>query len=202
MTRRQLLATAAGAAVAPALLAKPGWDKSRISAITDEIGLTPEDSIAFAHQYGLTNVEIRNPPGNKKEYFQLTEAEIKADSARFAQEGLHVTFVNTSLLKFTWPATEPPRRTPENPDARTKRLATEQARWDSRMEDLNKAIRCAQIMACDKLRVFTGQRLTDPRSLFPRIADVVGEMSKTAEREKVHLLIENEGSQNVGLSAE
>ena len=50
--------------------------KSRISAITDEIGLTTDDSIAFAHQYGLQFVEIRNPPGVKKEYFTLSEAEV------------------------------------------------------------------------------------------------------------------------------
>ena len=41
-------------------------DKSRISAITDEIGLTTDDAIAFAHQYGMQNVEIRNPPGSRK----------------------------------------------------------------------------------------------------------------------------------------
>ena len=57
-------------------------------------------------------------------------------------------------------------------------------------------------MGCDKLRVFTGNRLADPRSAFSRVADVVGEMSKVAEKEKVHLLIENEASQNVATSAE
>src|SRR5438270_9425290 len=108
MTRRQLLsasAACASAACVSALGAKNRIDKSRISAITDEIGLTTDESIAFAHQYGMQNVEIRNPPKNepnsKKEYFALTEPEIKADAIRFAKEGLKVTFVNTSLLKFT-----------------------------------------------------------------------------------------------------
>src|SRR5438477_12231600 len=105
MTRRQLLA--AGAACASALGAKNRIDKSRISAITDEIGLTTDESIAFAHQYGLQTVEIRNPPKNepngKKEYFALTEPAIKADAIRFSNEGLKATIVTTSLLKFTWP---------------------------------------------------------------------------------------------------
>jgi len=71
MTRRELLA--AGAACAGTLWARGRrFDKSRISAITDEIGLTTDDSIAFAHQYGLQNVEIRNEPAKKKEYFTLT----------------------------------------------------------------------------------------------------------------------------------
>jgi sugar phosphate isomerase/epimerase len=203
MTRRELLAGAVTACAQP-LHARTHWDKSRISAITDEIGNTTEESIAFAHQYGLTHVEIRDrhTATSRKEYFTLPEAEIKADALRFKQEGLRVTFVNTSLMKFTWPGMEPPQRRPETPEARDRRLASEKVRFDQRMDDLQKAIRCAQWMGCDKARVFTGSRLADPQSAFPQIADVIGEMSKVAEREKVYLLIENEGSQNVGTSAE
>ena len=82
MTRRELLA--GGAACAATLWARSHMDKMRISAITDEIGLTTGESIAFAHQYGIHFVEIRNPPGGKKEYFQMTEAEIRVDALRFA----------------------------------------------------------------------------------------------------------------------
>jgi sugar phosphate isomerase/epimerase len=203
MTRRELLAGAVAACAMP-LRAQTRWDKSRISAITDEIGNTVEEAIAFAHQYSLTHVEIRDrhTVESRKEYFTLPEAEIKADAARFKQEGLHVTFINTSLMKFTWPGMEPSQRRPETPEARTKRLANEQAQFDSRMEDLQKAIHCAQWMGCDKVRVFTGTRLADPRTAFPRIADVIGPMTLVAEKEKVYLLIENEASQNVGTSAE
>ncbi|MGA2147373.1 MAG: TIM barrel protein [Bryobacteraceae bacterium] len=200
MTRRELIA--AGALCATRAWARTHIDKFSISAITDEIGRSTDDSIAFAHQYGLKFVEIRNHPGSRKEYFLLTEPEIKVDAVRFANEGLKVSFVNTSLLKFAWPGMEPARKTPEEPDARQKRLALEKARWDSRMEDLSKAMRCAQIMGCDKVRVFTGSRVADPASQFQRIADNIGEMSLTAEREKVYLPIENEMSQNVATAAE
>ena len=97
------------------------WDKSRVSAITDEIGNTTEESIAFAHQYALSHVEIRDHRAtatSRKEYFTLTEAGIKADAIRFAKEGLKVSFVNTSLMKFTWPGMEPQRQRPEDPAAR------------------------------------------------------------------------------------
>src|SRR5690348_7334988 len=67
MTRRELLAL--GAACAPALWARSHIDRSSLSAITDEIGLTLDESIAFAHQYGLKNVEIRSRKETKKEYF-------------------------------------------------------------------------------------------------------------------------------------
>lgn len=200
MTRRELLG--AGAACASTLCARSRIDKSRISAITDEIGKTTDEAIAFAHQYGLQFVEIRNPPGNRKEYFALSEPEIKVDAMRFAKEGLKVSFVNTSLLKFTWPGSEPARRRPEDPAAREKRLASEQVRWDHRMEDLKNALRCAQIMGSDKVRVFTGTRVEDPKTMYQRIAEAMGEMAVVAEKEKVYLLIENEGSQNIGTSAE
>src|SRR5207253_6878492 len=85
MTRRELLA--AGAAMATTMWAKGGIDKSRISAITDEIGLSTPEAIAFAHFYGLQNVEIRNPAERgRKEYALLPEAEIKADADLFAKE--------------------------------------------------------------------------------------------------------------------
>jgi hypothetical protein len=203
MTRRELLA-AAGAACALPLQARTHWDKSRISAITDEIGNTTEESIAFAHEYALRNVEIRDrhTAQSRKEYFTLPEAEIKADAIRFKQEGLKVSFINTSLMKFTWPGMEPPRRRPEDPAARERRLANEKARFDRRMEDLQKAIHCAQWMGCDKVRIFTGTRLTEPRSAFQQVAEVLGPMANAAEKEKVYLLIENEESQNVATTAE
>ncbi len=202
MTRREILAAGAAYAVGAATLtAKTRIDKSRISAITDEIGLSTGESIAFAHHYGMQNVEIRNPPG-KKEYFQLPEAEIKADADLFAKEGLKVTFVNTSLMKFTWPGMEPARKRAEMPEARDKRLAAETLRYGQRAEDFQKAIRCAQIMGCDKVRVFAGTRVADVKAVFPQVADILGEMSKQAEREKVYLLLENEGSQNVATAAE
>jgi sugar phosphate isomerase/epimerase len=204
MTRRELLA--AGAVCATSVWAKTRIDKTSISAITDEIGLTTDESIAFAHQYGMKCVEIRNPPKNeptgRKEYFQLTEPEIKVDALRFTQEGLKVTFINTGLLKFTWPDTEPARKRTEEPAARERRLAAEKVRWDNRMQDLQKAIHCAQIMGCDKVRVFAGTRTENPAALFPRIAEVIGAMGEVAQKEKVHLLLENEGSQNVATSAE
>ena len=128
MTRRELLA--GGAAYASKLWARSRWDRSRISAITDEIGMSLDESIAFAHQYGLQFVEIRHLPGSRKEYFALREPEIKVDALRLAKEGLKVSFVNTSVLKFGWPESEPVRRRPEEP-RRTPATRASSARWSS-----------------------------------------------------------------------
>lgn len=206
MTRRELLARAA---VVPALSAVPVFaktriDKSRISAITDEIGLTPEESVAFAKQYGLRWIELRNIPGVKpgKEYAFASEAELKEALASFSQNGLKVSFINTPLLKFGWPGTEPVRTRPETDEARTRRVASEAKRWERRKEDVAKAVNAAKILGCDKIRVFTGSRVADPMALLPRIAEELTAFIPIAEKEKVHLLVENENSQNVGTSAE
>jgi sugar phosphate isomerase/epimerase len=205
MTRRELL-LATGAACALPLRARSHWDKTRISAITDEIGLTTDEAIKFAHDYGLKFVEIRNPPKSepnaRREYFQLTEPELKADAVRFTNEGLKVSFVNTSLLKFTWPGMEPARRRQETPEARDKRIEADKLRFEKRNEDLQKAIRCAHIMGCDKVRVFTGTRVAEPEKVYQRVAEIIGSMASIAEKEKVYLLVENEGSQNVGTARE
>lgn len=207
MTRRDLLAAAGAAACALPLRARgtrSAWDRSRVSAITDEIGVTVDDSIAFVHQYGLQWVELRDRMVGKtrKEYFTCAEAEIKEDALRFKREGIKVSFINTSLMKFSWPGMEPARMRPEEPAARDRRLAAEKAQFDRRLDDLRKAINCAHAMGCDKVRVFTSNRVKEPQSVFPRVAEVIGEMALIAAKEKITLLIENEGSQNVATSAE
>ena len=199
MTRRELL-TAAAAAVP--LWGKKRIDRSRISAITDEIGKTHDDAVAFAKQYGLEWVELRSVPETRKEYIYLAEAGLKATRASFDAAGLKVSFMNSGLLKFPWPGMEPARRRQEAPEAREKRLASEKARFDRRIDDLKTAIQACHIMGVDKLRVFTGSRVAEPESVYPRVAEILEEMAFVAAREKVYLLVENEGSCNVGTSRE
>jgi L-ribulose-5-phosphate 3-epimerase len=198
MTRRELLAAALSA---PALWAKRHFDRSRISAITDEIGKTPDESIAFAKQYDLQWIELRNVPGGK-EYIYLDEPSLQAAAASFKANGLKVSFLNSSLMKFAWPGIEPARRRQETEAAAAKRKASETARYEKRVEDLKKALNAAQILGVDKLRIFTGTRAAEPKTFYPRIAEILGEMAFVAEKEKIHLLIENEGSCNVATGGE
>ena len=44
--------------------------------------------------------------------------------------------------------------------------------------------------------------MAEPQTLFPRIADIAGEAAEIAGKEGVRLILENEGSCNVGTSAE
>jgi sugar phosphate isomerase/epimerase len=184
------------------LWARRHFDRSRISAITDEIGKTHDDAVAFAHQYGLQWVELRNVPGKGKEYIYLDEASLKEAAASFQANGLRVSFLNSSLMKFPWPGIEPARRRPEPEAALAKRKAAEKVRFDKRLDDLKQAIRAAHILGVDKLRIFTGTRAADPKAAFPKIGEILGEMAFVAGKEKIHLLVENEGSCNVATSTE
>ena len=199
MTRRDLLAATLAT---PALWAKRRFDRSRLSAITDEIGKTPEDSIAFARQYGLQWIELRSVPPKGREYIYLDEPALKAAAASFRAAGLKVSFLNSSLMKYPWPGIDAAPRKQDTEAAIAKRKAAGAARYEKRMEDLKKALNAAQILGVDKLRIFTGTRAAEPEKFYPRIAEIVGEMAFVAEKEKIHLLIENEGSCNVATSAE
>ncbi|MFB3825587.1 MAG: sugar phosphate isomerase/epimerase family protein [Bryobacteraceae bacterium] len=200
MTRRELLA--ASAACASTALAKKRIDRSCLSPITDEVGKTAADSIAFAKQYGLKWVELRSVPETRKEYAFLPEPEVKAAAAALGAAGLKVSFLNTGLLKFPWPGMTPVRRRQETPEAAARRQEAERVRFERRLEDLRTAIRAAHIFGVDKVRVFTGSRVAEPETALPRVAEIIGEMAQIAGREKIYLLVENEGSCNIASSAE
>jgi sugar phosphate isomerase/epimerase len=185
VTRRELLA--GSAACAATLWARVHWDRSRISAITDEIGATADDAADFAHDSGMLFVEVRNQPGSNREYATGREADMQATMSHLANDKLKVSVVNTSLLKFAWPGGA---------------AAPDQARWDRRMDDLEKALRCAQVMGADKLRIFAGTRAADPQSTLQRTADAIAEMAADAEKQKVTLLLENDPATNVADCAE
>ena len=200
MTRRELLIASFAS---PALLAKTNKiGLSRLSAITDEIAKSPAEAIAFAKLYGMQWLELRNVPGLRTVYNELPEDELKAAAKEFHDAGVKISFLNTGMLKFGLPGTEPKRSRPETPEAKAKRIVSEQKRFAGHMDELDRAVRAAHILGCAKVRVFAFSRVEEPEKIYPRIVDVIGEMAKVAEKEKIQLLLENEASCNVGTSAE
>ena len=199
VTRRELFALplAAGPAAAARRV-----DRGRISAISDECANSPAEALAFAKQYGLRWLELRGVPGSKQSYESMSEAELQAAAREFAARGVKISFLDASLLKFGLPGAEPARRRKENEEARAKRLKQEGARFERRMEDLAAAIRAAKILGTDKIRIFTFSRVEEPAKLMPRLAQILAPMVAVAAKEKVCLLVENEGSCNVATSAE
>lgn len=192
----------AGSTLSPLFGAKNRIDISRVSAITDEIARTPQDAVAFAKQYGLKWVELRQVPGKRGEYAFLPEDEVRAEAKLLDENGLRVSFLNTSLLKVMIPGIDPVRWAKEDPAKREARIKSDTSRFERRLDDLRKAMRAAKIFGVDKVRVFTGWRAADPIAAMPRVAEIINEMAAIAASEKIHLLIENEGACNVGTCAE
>jgi L-ribulose-5-phosphate 3-epimerase len=205
MNRRSFLGAALGAAVAvPAATRR--IDRSRVSAITDEVSRSPAEAIDFAHQYGLQCLSLRDIPvplgGKKVPYYSLEREAMKQVAREFRDAGIRIAFLDTPFLKFDLPGTEPDRAKPEDPAAREKRLEKNKALFDSRLDDLRQGIRASHTFDCPLVRIFTFTRLAEPESVFPRLAEIIGEMASIADKDGVKLLIENETTQNAGTSAE
>src|ERR1039457_6210785 len=204
MNRRQFIAAAAaGTGLLASKDRKNAIGRNRISAISDEIAVSPAEAIAFARKFGMEWLELRDVPGSKQPYFYMSQQELQPAAKEFADHGIRISFLNTSLLKFGMPGTElKARRGKETPDAQARREARQQVEFDKRIENLRKCIDAAHALGTDRVRVFTFLRVEEPEKLFPQIAEVLDPMCKIAQQEGVRLLIENEPSCNAGSCAE
>lgn len=205
MNRRSFLAATIAAAI-PAPAAIKRIDSARISAITDEIARSQADSIEFAHKFGMQWLSLRDIPvplsQKKNAYYALEPDKLKEAMNDFKEAGIRISFLDTPFLKFDLPGTTPKRTRPEEPAAKEARLARAQKMFDNRLEDLRLGIRASHAFDCSMLRIFTFTRVPEPESVFPRVAEVIGEYAHVAQKEGIRLLIENEASQNAGTSAE
>jgi L-ribulose-5-phosphate 3-epimerase len=176
--------------------------RSKISAITDEVALTEAAGFAFARQYSLDWIELRTVPGTNRLYTDLTPASLRQFRNRIDDEGLGVSFLNTWILKWTLPGTEPQIRRRYSEEEWARRRKTDTMRLDQRMDHLKRAAEAAHVLGVETIRLFTFWRTEDPLPLYPRIAEIIRPMAELAEREKIRLLIENESACNVATSSE
>lgn len=188
ISRRCILSYAGFAPFLPADLVP----RSRVSFITDEVARSPQDAIRFAKRFGLNKVELRQVPGTKRGYWDLTEADQTEALRELADNGLHVSFVDSGLLACPIPGTTPVR-TPGPKEAE---------RFTNRMEDLRRVVAFAQRAQASKIRCFTFRRVADPISLFPQIAGLIVPMAEYAAKEGIQLLVENESSCNMNTCPE
>lgn len=198
MDRRQLLISGLGLTSYSLFAKSMKLDRSRLSTVTDESGKTPAENFEFAKKFGLRFLEVRGVPGAKKHYADMTEAELKQAAKEFADNGVKVSFFNSGQCKFALPGTAYVRQRPETPEQKAKRQARDQHSFDTRMDTLHTNIRAAQILGCDKIRIFAFLRTAEPEKTMQRVYEAIGPMVKVAEKEGVKLLLENEVACNVG----
>ena len=201
-TRRQFVGSMFASVALHGQKARP-VERSRISALTDEIARTPQGAIDFLKQYGLHLAELREVPGGGGTYDEsLSDDQLRAAARQFKDAGIQVSFLDAGSMKYFLPGTESPRPRKETDEARAKRLARENVEYERRMDHIRKAINAAKILGTDKVRVFAFGRVAEPLKLMPRIAGVLQPMIDVAGREKIQLLVENEASCNVATAAE
>ena len=109
MTRRELVLSALAALAARG---DSGSRTSRLSAIDDEIGLSWPETIAFAKQYGVQWLELRGAQiAGKQAYVEtMPVGELRALARQLSGEGIGVSTLDSSLLKFALPGTTPVTR--------------------------------------------------------------------------------------------
>jgi sugar phosphate isomerase/epimerase len=213
MNRRSFLTASAAAAgvltsrgiAAQTAAASPRINPGRISAISDEIAMSPEEAIAFAHHFGLRWLELRDTPAlptQGKPYFFLPEEELRPAAKAFKDGGIKISFLNTNLCKNALPDTIPANWKKHDDDWRAKRTEAAKQEYEERFTRLDKCLRAAEAFACPYIRIFAFLRVENPAAVYQRVANIVGEMAERTRKAGFLLLVENEPSCNVGNSAE
>src|ERR1700730_12644237 len=74
-------------------------DRSRVSAITDEIAHSPAESIEFAHRYGLKWLSLREVPAEqgakRAAYHTLDSVGLRQAAREFKEAGIRIAFLDT-----------------------------------------------------------------------------------------------------------
>jgi sugar phosphate isomerase/epimerase len=201
MTRRELLASAMAVAVARGDTASK---TSHLAVINDEVGLTPQESIAFAKQYGIRWIELRAAYiPNQPEYCEmLPESALRDLKKSLSDNGLSVTILDSSLLKCALPGTVAVKREDFYVRYFAKLGLTDEMLFRDRLDLLKRAIGAAHILGTPNIRIFGFWRVEEPSQVLSKTADVISEMSDIAHQGGCRLVLENESSTNVGTSAE
>jgi sugar phosphate isomerase/epimerase len=209
MKRRSFLTAAAAGALASrfsfARSAPARISPGRISAISDEIAMSPEEAIAFAHHFGLEWLELRNVPAlprQGKPYFFLPDDELKPAAKAFHDNGIKISFLNTNLCKNALPDTQPTSWLKHDAGWRAERTGRATKEYEERFERLDKCLRAAEAFKCPYIRIFAFLRVKEPPAVYERVANILGEMGERTRKRGFLLLVENEPSCNVGNSAE
>lgn len=176
--------------------------RSRLSAITDEVAFSEAAAFDFAKRYRLRWIELRTVPGTNQLYAELGSSALRKFRSRVEDAGLGISFLNTWILKWTLPDTEPRIRHRYDAQEWKRRVQADADRFARREELLKRAMEAAHELGVETIRIFTFWRTDSPLPLYPRIAEIIAPLAELAAREKLRLLIENESACNVATSWE
>jgi sugar phosphate isomerase/epimerase len=195
--RRRFLQSAAalcGSALFESAPARPTEPPSsplrrfKLGAISDGFAQDFEEALKIMKGYGLQWVEIRNVWGIYNT--EASPAQIARLKELLVKYEFKVSVVDTALFKCAFPGTKPAEDTKDVYP------------YAEQMDLLKRASDCAHAFGTDKLRGFTFWRVAEPEKLYPRLAEELERAAEVTRRAGVRLVLEDEGSCNVGTGRE
>jgi sugar phosphate isomerase/epimerase len=163
-------------------------NRFRLGVISDEFSQDFEEALRIMKGYGLSWVEIRT-------VWKIYNTEASPDQVRrirtlLEQYEFKVSVVDTALFKC------------DLPGVGNVMGEKDTYPYASQMDLLKRAMDRAHAFGTDKVRVFAFWRVADPEAHFPRIAGELGRAAELAESGGIRLVLEDEGSCNVGCARE
>ena len=156
----------------------------KLGVISDEFSQDFEEALKTMKQFGLEWVEIRTVWGVYNT--EASPAQVERIKELLRKYEFRVSVVDTALYKCNLPGTE---NVVKEKDAYP---------YSQQMDLLSRAIDRAQALGAHKLRVFAFWRVADPEPYYPRIAEELTRAAEVADKAKMRLALEDEGSCNVG----
>jgi sugar phosphate isomerase/epimerase len=193
MKRREFLASGAAAALfGPLSLRAADVKEFKLGVITDEITQDFDHALAWANGFGLKWVEVRLLWN--KYVTELSGDEVKKAKDLLAKHNLKISVVDSPYFKTLLPGTESKFAT-EKPDPL-------QSDFSQQNGILERAITRAKEFGADKVRIFSFLRVSDPHTIFDRVAKELDRTAGIAQKEEIRLVLENEFSCNVATGEE
>ena len=193
MRRREFVAGGATAALFSVMPSRGADLKQfKLGVITDEVTQDFEKALLWAKGYGLGWVELRFIWN--KYVTDFAPDDIERAKELLGKHNLRVSVVDTPYFKTLLPGTE--SRFSEG------KADPLQSDFSQQAAVLERAFAKAKNFGTERVRIFSFLRVTDPSSVFDRVARELEKTADAAKREGIHLVLENEFSCNVATGAE
>lgn len=194
--RRKFIAAGASAALLTGS-GIPTWpanlNQFKLGVITDEVTQDLEQALIWAKSYGLNWVELRFVWN--KYVTEFTSDDVKRAQDLLAKHNMRVSVVDSPYFKTLLPGT-----TSKFSDSKNDPLQSgDFAKQDALLE---RAMARAKDFGTEKVRIFGFLRVTDPTTVFDRVAKELDRTASVARREGTRLVLENEFSCNVATGVE
>ncbi len=167
-------------------------ERFKLGVITDEITQDFESALVWAKGFGLHWVELRFLWN--KYVTDLAPDDVKRAQDLLAKHNLKVSVIDSAYFKTVLPGTES-KFAEGKPDPLQSSFSRQNA-------ILEQAIARAKDFGTDKVRIFAFLRVSDPHTVFDRVAKELQRTASVAHREGIRLVLENEFSCNVATGSE